>query len=262
MPARRLSLRLLASPIVGAVFVSGACCAMATSALAYRPFNGTDAAVADPGKLEVELQPVGRLQEGSDVFLIAPEFVLNFGLSKNLEAVFEGRLSTPLSSSEPPNLVDGGALLKYILRPGALQDKPGPSIATEFGVLFPETTGSSNFGVSWAGIVSQRWDWGTVHVTVSTEFNREQRADLFLSTIVEGPHTWKVRPVAEIFYEDDLGSAQTFSGLIGLIWQVRDDLSFDVAMREASTNGRPVNELRAGLTFAFPLDRAAQNAKR
>jgi len=262
MPARRLSLIPPASPIVVAGLVSGAFCAVATSALAYRPFNGTDAAVADPGQLEVELQPVGRLQEGSDVFLIAPDVVLNFGLSKNLEAVLEGRLSTPLSSSEPPDLVDAGALLKYVLRPGALQDKPGPSIATEFGVLFPETTGSSNFGLSWAGIVSQRWDWGTVHVTVNTEFNREQRVDLFLSTIVEGPRTWKVRPVAEIFYEDDVGSAQTFSGLVGLIWQVRDDLSFDVAVREASTNGRPVNELRAGLTFAFPLDRAAQNTKR
>jgi hypothetical protein len=40
--------------------------------------------------------------------------------------------------------------------------------------------------------------------------NREQRADVFLGTIVEGPHTWKLRPVAEVFYEDDVGSAQTF----------------------------------------------------
>jgi hypothetical protein len=212
--------------------------------------------------LEIELEPVGRLQEGSDPFLIAPDVVFNFGLIKNWEAVFEGRLSTPLSSSEPPNLTDAGAFLKYVVRPGVLQDKTGPSIATEFGVLFPETVGRSNVGASWAGIVSQRWDWGTVHVTVSTELNRDQRADLFLSTIVEGPHTWKVRPVAEIFYENDVGAAQTYSGLVGLIWQVSEDLSFDVAVREASTNGRAVNELRAGLTFAFPLDRTAQSTKK
>jgi hypothetical protein len=52
------------------------------SALAYRPFDGTDAAVADPGQLEIELQPVGRLQEGSERFLFAPDVVFNFGLIK------------------------------------------------------------------------------------------------------------------------------------------------------------------------------------
>jgi hypothetical protein len=240
----------------------GIICTTAAPAMAYRPFDGTDAAVAEPGQLEIELGPVERLQQGSERFLIAPATVLNFGLTKDLEAVFEGRLFTPLSSSEPPSLMDAGAFLKYVLRPGALQDKSGPSIATEFGVLFPDTTGRSNFGASWAGIVSQRWDWGTVHINVQTQLNREQRADLFVSTIVEGPHTWKVRPVAEIAYEDDVGSSQTFSGLIGLIWQVKDNLAFDVAAREASVNGRPVNELRAGLTFAFSLDRPTQSLRR
>ena len=32
-------------------------------AFAYRPFDGTDAAVAAPGELEVELQPAGVQQE-------------------------------------------------------------------------------------------------------------------------------------------------------------------------------------------------------
>jgi hypothetical protein len=34
---------------------------------------------------------------------------------------------------------------------------------------------------------------------------------------------------------------------------VNDKLSFDAAVRYAVVNGRPVNELRAGLTFGFPL---------
>jgi hypothetical protein len=245
-----------------AAIMGGALCGGAAPAIAYRPFDGTDAAVTEPGQVEVELQPAGRLQEGSQALLVAPGIVVNFGLTKGLEAVFEGRLLTPLSSSEPPNLTDAGTFLKYVLRPGVLQDKTGPSIATEFGVLYPETAGESHFGASWAGIVSQRWDWGTVHFNVQTLFNREQRADLFVSIIVEGPHTWKVRPVAEVFYEDDVGSAQTFSALVGLIWQAREDLSFDVAVREASVNGRPVNELRAGLTFAFTLDRSIGRARK
>ena len=108
----------------------------------YRPFDGTDAAVAQLGQVEVELQPAGRLR-----------------VIIGLEAVFEGRILEPLSASEPPNLTEAGAFLKYVVRSGVLQDKPDPSIATEFGVLYPETAGDSHFGTSWASIISQRWDW-------------------------------------------------------------------------------------------------------
>jgi hypothetical protein len=38
------------------------------------------------------------------------------------------------------------------------------------------------------------------------------------------------------------------SGLVGLIYRVRDNLSFDVAIPHALTNAHPVNEIRAGLT--------------
>jgi hypothetical protein len=82
---------------------------------------------------------------------------------------------------------------------------------------------------------------------------RDHHADVFVGTIIEGPSKWKVRPVAEFFYEKEFGQAETVSGLVGLIWQVSDKLSFDAAFRHALTNGHPVNEVRAGLTFAFPL---------
>jgi len=62
-------------------------------------------------------------------------------------------------------------------------------------VLLPDSGGDSGFGASWAGIVSQRFDWGTVHLNLQTQLTREQHADLFIDTIFEGPHTWKVRPV-------------------------------------------------------------------
>jgi hypothetical protein len=75
----------------------------------------------------------------------------------------------------------------------------------------------------------------------------------FVGTIVEGPASWKVRPVAEIFYENEFGKAQTVSGLLGLIWQVNDKLAFDVGIRTARTNGHTVNEIRAGLTVGFDL---------
>jgi len=158
--------------------------------------------------------------------------------------------------------MDAGAFLKYVLRPGALQEQNGTKHCDRVWRPFPDTTGRSKFRRKLGGHRSQRWDWGTSTSMCKPSSIGEQRADLFVSTIVEGPHTWKVRPVAEIAYEDDVGSAQSFSGLIGLIWQVKDNLAFDVAAREASINGRPVNELRAGLTFAFSLDRPMQSLKK
>jgi len=59
--------------------------------------------------------------------------------------------------------------------------------------------------------------------------------------------------VAEIFYEEEFGIFHSVSGLVGAIWQVNDKLSFDIAYRHALTNGRPVDEIRAGMTFGFQL---------
>lgn len=222
-------------------------------ARAYRPFDGTDAAVAAPEELEIELQPAGRLRESGTTTLIAPATVINYGLSEGWEAVFEGQGQTPLSPSGPTSLTAAGAFLKHVLQPGSLQDKAGPGIATEFGVLLPDSTGSSGVGASVAGIVSQRWDWGTIHLNAQTALTRDHHADLFLGGIIEGPSQWSVRPVAEFFYEKEFGQSETMSALVGFIWRVRDNLSFDVGLRHALTNGHPVNEVRAGLTFGFPL---------
>jgi hypothetical protein len=228
-------------------------------ASAYRPFDGTDAAVADKDKFEIELQPAGLLKDASGKTLIAPVARFNYGYTDNWEAVLEGQFENPLSPSGPASLRAAGAFLKGVLREGSLQDKTGPSVATEFGVLLPDSRGPSQFGASLAGIVSQRWEWGAIHLNGVAELTREHRADLFAGVIIEGPSKRTVRPVAEVFYEKEFGKAETLSSLVGLIWQVREDLSFDVGVRHALTNGQPVNELRAGMTVAFsvlPLSRS------
>ena len=157
------------------VFVACLCVvALATSpAFAFRPFDGTDAAVADPGKMEVELQPAGRLHDDSGTTLIAPATRFNFGLTEGWEGVLEGLIQTPLSPSGPSSLSAAGAFLKGVVRPGSLQDKAGPSVATEFGVLLPDSIGHSGFGASAAWIVSQRWDWGAIHFNAATTLTRE-----------------------------------------------------------------------------------------
>jgi hypothetical protein len=253
MPANCRRFRRLPKPFASVSIITLSLLAWPDPARAYRPFDGTDAAVAKKGEMEIELQPAGRLRDESGTSLIAPATVINYGLSEDWEAVFEGQGQTPLSPPGPTSLTAAGAFLKHVLVPGSLQDKTGPSVATEFGVLLPDSTGSSGVGASLAGIVSQRWDWGTIHLNAETALTRDHHGDLFLGAIVEGPSTWTVRPVAEIFYENEFGKEQTFSGLVGLIYRVRDNLSFDVAIRHALTGGHPANEIRAGVTFGFPL---------
>jgi len=229
--------------------------AAATPASAYRPFDGTDAAVAEKGKMEIEMQPAGVFKDASGTTLIAPATRFNYGMTETWEAVLEGQLQTPLSPSGPSTFTAGGAFLKGVLREGSLQDKSGVSVATEFGFLLPDSRGDSRLGASLAGIVSQKWDWGAIHLNMQAALSRDHRADVFVGTIVEGPSKWKVRPVAELFYEREFGKAETVSGLVGLIWQAREDLSFDLGVRHAVTNGHGLNEVRAGLTFAFPVAR-------
>jgi len=152
-PGRRLLSSLFTAALVACVAMTQAC----MPAWAYRPFDGTDAAVAAPGELEIEFQPAGSLRQGSDKTLIAPATVVNIGLPDRWEAVFQGQGQFPLPGSDQPAAFTGaGAFLKHVLRPGSLQNENGPSIATEFGALLPGINADAGFGASVAGIVSQR----------------------------------------------------------------------------------------------------------
>lgn len=227
---------------------------LATPAFAYRPFDSTDAAVADTGELELELGPVGRLREGERKFRVAPALVANVGFARDRELVIEGRreVARNREEGEPRSVLqDNGVSVKQVLRRGVLQDETGPSVATEFGVLLPSIPRRDDVGLSLAGIVSQRWSEATVHLNAAIARTRERESELFLGAILEGPNTWVVRPVAEVFTERASGSASIDSGLVGAIWRVRDDLSFDFGARYAKAGNAPVHELRLGLTWAF-----------
>lgn len=85
----------------------------------------------------------------------------------------------------------------------------------------------------------------------AASLTRQQHADLITGVIVEGPHDWPVRPVAEIFYERDFGEGRTGSALIGAIWQAKADVAIDVGVRGARVDSHTEGEIRAGITFAF-----------
>jgi len=237
---------------VGAVLAPAflfCCCGVAQ---AYRPFDGTDAAVAEPGEMEIELGPAEYLREGAMRTLFAPSARFNYGFTPGWEAVIEGEVAHGRSAgTRGASLVGNGASLKGVLREGSLQEKSGPSIAAEFGMLLPGIRGEHGTGASVAGIVSQRWEWVTLHLNATAAVTRQQHADLFLGVIGEGPHDWPVRPVAELFYERDFGLLNTKSALVGAIWQLRDNLAFDIGLRGARVNDQTSGEIRAGLTFSF-----------
>jgi len=244
---------------LGRAVALAATCAMLWPgpSFAYRPFDSTDAAVADLGELEIEFGPAQFRRSDTEQTAIAPAYVFNYGFAKNWEAVLEGQAEHQVSPPEDAQsrLVDNGFFLKGVLRDGVLQDKIGPSIATEFGVLLPGINDQPGFGASLLGIVSQRWSWGTVHFDLGAALTREHDGDLFVGTIVEGPYDWKIRPVAEVDYEREFNVKETFAVLGGAIWRASDNLAFDLALREAWVNGRPETEIRAGLTFSM----SAQN---
>jgi hypothetical protein len=224
------------------------------AALAYRPFDGTDAAVAEAGDVELELGPVEYLREGADRTLLAPDYRINCGFALGWEASFEGRIAHGLTADiAATSLVGSDVLLKTVLREGSLQEKPGPSVATEFGILLPGINDEPGTGAVLNAIASQRWDWGTVHLNAQIALTREQHADYFLDTIIEGPYDWVVRPVSEFFYEQDVSLFRTRSALIGAIWQVQDNIAVDFGLRGARVNDHTAGEIRAGVTFAFAI---------
>ena len=119
------------------------------AAEAYRPFDGTDAAVAETGEIEVELGPVEYLRQGAERTLFAPDYRINYGFASGWEASVEGKAAYGLTAGVPgASLIESDVLLKDVLREGVLQDKPGPSIATEFGILLPGINDGPGLGQS------------------------------------------------------------------------------------------------------------------
>jgi hypothetical protein len=232
---------------------------MPAVALAYRPFDSTDADVAREGELELELGPVGYWKTAPNHFLVAPASVLNLGVGRDWELVLQGRhliLLDDRPGEARLRLVDTGFFFKGVLREGSLQDGAGPSLALELGPLLPTLGGEPGMGASAAFILSQRWQALTIHLNGEAAITRAQHLELFGGVILEGPSAWPVRPVLELFVDREFGAARILSGLAGAIWQLSEALSFDVGVRAAhvvaGSSGQDF-EVRAGLTWTTSL---------
>jgi len=238
---------------VGDALLAAATAAVCAPALAYRPFDGNDAAVAAEGQIGIEFEPIGYVREGASRSLIAPEVVFIYGFTKNWEASIQGEAVHGMTEDLRPHALRGtGVLAKGVLREGSLQDKSGPSLATEIGILLPEANGDRGAGASVGLIASQRFDTLTVHLNLAGGLTRQNRGQLFAGVIVEGPHEWPMRPVAEVMRERDFGGDTVVSGLVGAIWEVSDGVAVDAAYRHGRVGEQRLNEIRAGVSFSFP----------
>ncbi len=230
--------------------------ALAPDARAYRPFDGTDADVADPGEFELELGPAQFYGQGGRHFLVAPITVLNLGLIERFELVVDARQLVGLDDTGGEarvRLVDTDVLLKWVARPGTLQGKSGLSIAFEGGPLVPEIQGETSFGAHLDTIFSYRWSTGTVHFNEQVEYTRLGEPGFFSGIILEGPREQRVRPVSEVFVEGARKEDLVLSGLVGAIWTVNESFSFDMGLRVGTVGGESAAEVRLGFTWGVPI---------
>ncbi|HEY3815798.1 MAG TPA: hypothetical protein VGL81_01445 [Polyangiaceae bacterium] len=235
-------------------------CAVVTAsgdARAYRPFDGTDADVAEQGDFELELGPVHWYSQQDAHELIAPATVLNLGYAPGWELVID--FQNFVGIDVPPGqardqLLDTDILTKAVLVKGALQDAgPWPSVAAEFGPLLPDVNGENGLGASLDVIVSKRWKGLAVHVNNWFELSRgDLHFSWFEGAILEGDTEAPIRPVSEWFIEHEfIAGTTTFSGLVGAIWRAKEGLDLDVGLREASVAGERATEVRLGLTWTI-----------
>ena len=265
MPCTPLERWLSPHPRVCAVAALATICLGATPALAYRPFDGTDADVAHRGEFELELGPSHFYRVARRNYLIAPATVLNLGILEETELVVDFNdfvALNPAPGAPRVQLLDTDVLVKHVFREGVLQGCPGLSIALEGGPLTPEINGTNAFGATLDAIVSYQWPALTLHFNEWAQYTRTHDALLFTGAIVEGPRDWVVRPVAETFYSHEWNVGDEASVLLGAIWELRESFTLDAGIRGARVDGENAVEIRVGFTLSIPTWRATENAMR
>jgi hypothetical protein len=227
---------------------------VAAPARAYRPFDETDADVAELHDFELELGPVGYTHDATGGSF-TPGFILNYGVVPRVELVYDAHhaiLYGGVQADARRRALDTSLTAKGVAREGCLQGQPGLSVAVEAGTLLPTLPVSGGVGASLATIVSQRWPIGTVHLNLEGDYTRDHTFAVIGGAILEGPIGWTVRPVAEPYAHEE-NQATVFSTLGGAIWRAGQHLDLDAAFRFARQDTENVYEVRAGLTWTVGL---------
>jgi len=224
------------------------------SAWAYRPFVSTDAAVADPKEVEIELGYFNLERTRRETTLTTPSLVINYGFAKNWEAVGEFRVE----GSPDFEITDPGLFLKAVLKEGVLQEKPGVSFAIEAGPLLPSTLPHQHgVGFEATGILSQKISAVTVHLNGGGGLDRDEVHGFGIWGVIgELPIDSRLRLVGEVTGESTQGERPNNSALLGFIWQpTSKNVFLDAGVRHGITRAAPDWAFTVGVTFGFALPR-------
>ena len=220
---------------------------------AYRPFDSTDADVADAKELEIELGYFNWERTQGENTYITPQLVINYGLTNTLEVIAEFDVEHDLDGKS--QLVDPGLFLKGMLKQGVLQDKQGISIAVEAGLLLPSAIdGENRVGYEAMGIVSGTLSSFTWHLNLGGGVDRTDHSTFGLwGVVAELPITPNLRLVAELNGESVRGETAESSSLIGFIWEPSSlpELTLDLGIRRGISSEASDWGATLGLTFSF-----------
>jgi hypothetical protein len=241
------------------MYVISSWLALASTAQAYRPFNGTDADVTDEGEFELELGPLQFTRADSRNYLQLPATVLNLGIFPRAELVADlvGIVPLrPLPNEAHYSGQDTDLLLKVVCLRGALQGEGnGPSLAVEGGPLLPELANDHHFGLTANLIVSERFGWFLAHLNSGAKLSRGTlRLAATESLISEFRVNDTIWPVTELLWSREFITGQSiYSALAGAIWREAEELSFDAALRVASVDRAFAFEARLGFTWTLEV---------
>src|SRR5262245_46949747 len=233
--------------------------AWSSAAFGYRPFVSTDAAVADPKEIEIELGYFTLERKKDENTFVIPRAVLNYGLFKNWEGVAEFAIQR--APDAELDVIDPAISLKAVLKEGVLQDKDGFGFAVEASALLPSTEkGKGRFGFEGIAILSDKLGPFTFHLNGGLGLDRSTGALVGIWGVIgELPVAKGVRLVGEVNGEKPRRADQRDSALLGVIWQPwsEKNLWLDAGVRRGFTGATPDWQFTLGITFSFAASSSA-----
>ena len=223
-----------------------------SASFASRPFISTDASVADPGRLQLELGFFNFIHDRKNIFNI-PSLKFNYGLIRDWEIVAESDIQVYNGESNRDfEIISPAIFSKNILWEGILQGKQGPSFAVESGILLPSSVkGERNIGLSSVGIMSYKFSDFLFHINAGAELDRVNfKSNAVWGIIGEYPFEGRFRLVGEIAGTAQHDGPPENSALIGFVWN-SGKVDYDFGFRKGLSDDAPDWELTSGVTFYF-----------